>query len=100
MDFNRKRPKSKTEQGDRAEKGVLRKIHQVHRSGAGRTKGDIHTPEDHVEVKSTASRSFSVTRKLWEKVRNQALKSKRSPVLVIDFEEGPTLVVREGFDGE
>lgn len=99
LDFDRRKPRNKTEQGNKSEERVLKSIRRVHRSGAGWTKGDIHTADLHVEVKHTTAQSFAVSRKLWDKVRRQALRSMKDPALMIEFEDGPTLIVQEGVDG-
>lgn len=49
------------------------------------SKGDMSTAADLIEVKSTAKPSMVVHKQWLEKIREEAIKSSRNPVLVVDF---------------
>lgn len=77
-------------QGDATEKRVRRTF----ASGAfWHDKGDVETKEYLVDTKATKHRSFSVTLQDWYKIAKEARQKKKTPAMVIEFEEDLALVV-------
>lgn len=54
-------------------------------SGKSRRKGDVATEDYLIEVKETSKDRFTITLDLLDKIYNEALIEKKSPVLVIEF---------------
>ena len=72
----------------RSEKKIARKMGGRLTPGSGsrwHSKGDIATPDELVEVKSTANESMTVHRQWLEKIREEAIKVCKNPVVVLDF---------------
>lgn len=56
-------------------------------------KGDVKTKTFLFDDKVTGAKSFSVTIKDWNKLRKQAFQARRTPVLRVNFDDGPNLYV-------
>lgn len=64
-------------------------------SGALRhAKGDVKTPDFLIEDKVTDKKSYSVTRKVWDKIRKEACAVSRTPLLRVTI-AGETVIVCE-----
>ena len=61
--------------------------HKVPGSGAGSQKGDVKKAFGifRVEAKTTKNKSFSVSRKMIEKIEEAALTTNELPVIIIEF---------------
>ena len=53
--------------------------------GAWSFPGDVKTDDFLVDSKTTEHKSFSITRDMWKKVYNEALKSQKLPMLSIQL---------------
>lgn len=53
--------------------------------------GDVKTKDFLIDSKTTKAKSFSITKKMWAKIRKEALNNNRKPCLSIGFlnEENP-----------
>lgn len=52
-------------------------------------KGDVRSDELLIECKTTAKKSFILTRTVWDKIKKEALHDNmRLPVLAVDFRDG------------
>ena len=56
-------------------------------------KADVKTDRFLVDDKITRRASYSLSVKLWRKLTDEAFKNSRSPMMRVDFEDGPTLYV-------
>ena len=50
-------------------------------------KGDVKSDTYLIENKTSTKERFSITAKLWEKINNEALMTKRIPVMSLEFGE-------------
>jgi len=55
------------------------------------SKGDLSTEEYLIECKTTGKGSYSISKKLLEKLWNEALESSKLPLLVIGIQDNNTL---------
>jgi len=61
--------------------------------------GDVKSEEFLIESKFTEKKSFSVSRRLWEKINHEAIKSRRIPILSIELAgNGVELVILDKND--
>lgn len=65
---------------------------QIASGALAHSKGDIRTAEYLIEDKITAARSYSITRKVWDKIAVEALNVGKTPLLRVTI-DGKTLVV-------
>ena len=54
--------------------------------------GDVTTDKFLIDDKTTDRKSFSITKVMWNKIRTEALKSMKRPVLKITFADGTSFV--------
>lgn len=54
--------------------------------------GDIKNSKFLIEAKQTSKKSFSITKKLWDKIYEEALFSKKLPILAIQLGDVELLV--------
>jgi hypothetical protein len=55
--------------------------------------GDLKSDDFLFDSKLTTRKSFSVTKKMWDKIEKEAINSNRTPALLIQFSENVELVV-------
>ena len=55
--------------------------------------GDVKFPGWLCECKWTGKQRFAITRKLWDKIHTEAVKSGLEPCMVVKFEDGPSVAV-------
>jgi hypothetical protein len=58
-------------------------------------KGDVRTEQFLIEHKYTAKKSFSVTRTVLDKIRNEAIMDNRTPVLALHISGRDYVVLHE-----
>ena len=56
-------------------------------SGAGSRKGDVESPVWRIECKTTAKKSFTVTREMIQKIEEAALSHSQIPAVVVEFND-------------
>jgi hypothetical protein len=70
-------------------------------SGSGKNwyaKGDVKTKTFLIENKTTKHLSYSISSKLWDKIRREALMSQRIPLLSIELGDGTELIILDKSD--
>jgi hypothetical protein len=60
-------------------------------SGSGSVKGDVHTPEDMVEAKTTSKSQFTLRLDVLRKLEHEAKMAGKRPRLVLQIEDGSPL---------
>jgi len=51
-------------------------------------KGDLKTEDYIIEIKFTEKKSFSITKKILQKIWNEALESNKLPKLIVGIKDG------------
>ncbi len=74
--------------GDKFENKVQK---QINSGTFWHSKGDLSTEEYLIECKMTNKGSYSISKKLLEKIWNDALESNKLPLLVIGIQDNNTL---------
>jgi hypothetical protein len=72
----------------RREKKIAKKMGGKLTANSGarwHSKGDIKTEDSLVEVKSTAGATMAIHKSWLEKIRDEAIKAGKDPVVVLDF---------------
>ena len=60
--------------------------------------GDSKSSDFLFESKHTDKKSFSVTRKMWDKIQGEAIDSEKTPAILVEFADGMELVVLNNID--
>jgi len=63
-------------------------------SGAGVKKGDLILEDFLVEVKTTTKKSYSLNKEVLEKVKGQAFRLAKKPVLIVSYDGDDWVVMR------
>jgi hypothetical protein len=58
-------------------------------------KGDVRSADLLIETKQTERQSWSITRKIWDKIRREALLDGRMPVLAVQIQNTRLVVIDE-----
>ena len=66
---------------------------QARSGGLWNQKGDVRSAEWLIECKSTEQKGYRLTPELWKKIRSEAIKSGRKPLLSIELNDGTELCV-------
>lgn len=101
MKFLSRRPRAGTPKAasDLQERRLARELggRTTPGSGAGGMKGDVRTPDEMIEAKTTSKRQFILKLDALEKLETEARASGKQPVLIVQFadSERPFLHHRE-----